>query len=130
VTAVVPALAVQVDAASGVVRAACRSAVDVLRQLDSSAEVGLSGAEVDRRRARYGRNAVSSQRARFWPVLGHHLKSPLLGLLLAAAVASYFVGERSGAVIIGVIVALSVGLGFVNEYRAEKAAETLHSRIR
>ena len=62
-------------------------------------------------------------------MLWHQLRSPLLGLLLAAAVASYFVGERSDAVIIGVIVALSVGLGLVNEYRAEKAAEALHSQI-
>ena len=56
------------------------------------------------------------------PVLWHQLRSPPPGLLLAAAAASYFVGERSDAVIIGVIVGLSVGLGFVNEYRAEKAA--------
>jgi Mg2+-importing ATPase len=63
------------------------------------------------------------------PVLWHQLRSPLLGLLLTAAVASYFVGERSAALIIGVIVALSVGLGFVNEYRAEKAAEALHDQI-
>ena len=69
-------------------------------------------------------------RARLLPVLWHQLRSPLLGLLLAAAIASYFVGERSDAVIIGVIVGLSVGLGFVNEYRAEKAAEALHSQIR
>jgi len=33
-------------------------------------------------------------------------------------------------VIIGVILLASVGLGFVNEYRAEKAAEALHSNIR
>jgi Mg2+-importing ATPase len=64
------------------------------------------------------------------PVLWHQLRSPLLGLLVAAATASYFVGERSDAVIIGGIVAVSVGLGFVNEYRAEKAAEALHSQIR
>src|ERR1019366_3526359 len=57
------------------------------------------------------------------------LRSPLLVLLLTAALASYFVGERSDAVIIGVIVGLSVGLGFVNEYRAEKAAEALHNQI-
>ena len=31
-------------------------------------------------------------------------------------------GERTDAVIIGLIVGASVGLGFVNEYRAEKAA--------
>ncbi len=62
-------------------------------------------------------------------MLWHQLRSPLLGLLLIAAVASYFVGEKSDAVIIGVIVGLSVGLGFVNEYRAERAAEALHDQI-
>ena len=51
-------------------------------------------------------------------------------LLLAAALASYFVGEGTDAVIIAVIVVLSVGLGFANEYRAEKAAEALHTQIR
>ena len=62
-------------------------------------------------------------------MLWHQLRSPLLALLLIAAVASYFVGEKSDAVIIGVIVGLSVGLGFVNEYRAERAAEALHDQI-
>ncbi|MEV8563363.1 cation-transporting P-type ATPase [Streptomyces sp. NPDC051917] len=79
---------------------------------------------------RWGPNAVHSHRARAWLVLWHQVRSPLLGLLLAAAVVSYFVGERSDAMIIGVIVALSVGLGFVNEYRAEKTAQSLHAKIR
>ncbi len=90
---------------------------------------GLSAQEAARRLTRYGPNAVVTHRARLLLVLWHQLRSPLLGLLLAAAVASYFVGERNDAVIIGVIVALSVGLGFVNQYRAEKAAEGLHSQI-
>ena len=34
------------------------------------------------------------------------------------------------AVIIGIILAASIGLGFVNEYRAERATEALHSRVR
>jgi P-type Mg2+ transporter len=113
----------------GIAAAAVRSGHDVLRELDSSVDKGLSGDEVVRRQARYGPNAVSSHRARLLPVLWHQLRSPLLGLLLAAALVSYVVGEQGSAVIVGVIVGLSVALGFVNEYRAEKAAEALNSEI-
>ena len=111
------------------VSAAALTAAEVLHELGVTVGAGLSSAEVARRQADSGPNAVSSHRARLFPVLWHQVRSPLLGLLLVAAVASYFVGERSDAVIIGVIIALSVGLGFVNEYRAEKAAEALHSQI-
>jgi Mg2+-importing ATPase len=46
------------------------------------------------------------------------------------ALASAFLGQGSDAVIIGVILAASVGLGFVNEYKAAKTAEALHSSVR
>jgi P-type Mg2+ transporter len=117
------------EAPTWIMSAACATGPDVLAGLDMTAD-GLSSEEAARRLARWGPNAVSSHRARFWPVLWHQLRSPLLALLLVAAVASYFTGERSDAMIIGVIVGMSVGLGFVNEYRAEKAAEALHSQIR
>ena len=109
--------------------AATKNASDVLLEFGTSPTGGLANDEVVRRQSQWGPNAVSTHRARLLPVLWHQLRSPLLALLLVAAVASYFVGERSDAVIIGVIVAMSVGLGFVNEYRAEKAAEALHSQI-
>jgi Mg2+-importing ATPase len=113
-----------------VVGAATRSIAEVQRELAVPAKTGLPGPDIAQRQARYGPNAVASHRARPLPVLWHQIRSPLLGLLMAAAIASYLVGERSDAVIIGVIVAVSVGLGFVNEYRAEKAAEALHAQIR
>jgi Mg2+-importing ATPase len=101
----------------------------VLASLGTPPE-GLTDDDVARRRQRFGANAVSSHRARLLPVLWHQLRSPLLGLLLAAAALSYFVGQGSDAVIIGVIVGASLVLGFANEYRAEKAAEALHSQIK
>ncbi|MGW7522553.1 magnesium-translocating P-type ATPase [Streptomyces sp. NPDC054783] len=123
VTTVRPAVAGR--AAAAAVRPTC----EVLREAEVT-DAGLSSAEAARRLKRWGPNAVHSHRARAWLVLWHQLRSPLLGLLLAAAVVSYFVGERSDALIIGVIVTLSVGLGFVNEYRAEKTAQSLHAKIR
>jgi len=91
---------------------------------------GLDSAEVSARTERFGPNAVRSHRAGAWSVLARQLRSPLLWLLLSAAVVSGVVGEALDAVVIGLIVAASVGLGFVNEFRAERAAEAMHSEIR
>ena len=89
---------------SALTTAACAPAEEVLAGLESGPD-GLTAPEAARRRAAYGPNAVATHGARLGSVLGQQLRSPLLGLLVAAATASYFVGERTDAVIIGVIVA-------------------------
>ena len=53
----------------------------------------------------------------------------MLALLAVTAVLSYFLGDSTQALIIGIILLVSVGLGFVNEYRAERATAALHSAI-
>ena len=100
----------------------------VLGWLDSS-EAGLSGGQAAERLARFGPNAIRTHHVSAWAVLGHQFQNAVLILLVVTAVASYFLGDHTDAVIIGVILAASVGLGFVNEYRAEKAAAALHSQV-
>jgi Mg2+-importing ATPase len=109
--------------------AAALASEQVLDALGSRAS-GLTTPEVAERFELFGPNAVRSHHAGVWSVLSRQLQSPLLWLLLAAAAVSALVGEGLDAFIIGVIVAASVGLGFVNEYRAERAAEAMHSEIR
>jgi P-type Mg2+ transporter len=110
--------------------AAAALPADVVLDRLRSGPAGLSNDEAARRLRAVGPNAVRSHRARALPVLLSQLKSPLLVLLAMTALASAFLGQASDAVIIGVILAASVGLGFVNEYKAAKTVEALQSAIR
>ena len=65
-----------------------------------------------------GPNALRSHGPGAIAVLVGQLRNPFLLLLLATAVASAFFGERTDAIIIFLIGGLSVGLGFVSEYRS------------
>ena len=102
---------------------------DVLGKLGSS-DAGLSSAEASRRLGIYGPNVLAAHGVSAWSVLVRQLRSYLLLLLLVAAVVSAVVGDRTEALIIGAIMAMSIGLSFFNEYRSEKAVEELHSEIK
>ena len=93
-------------------------------------EAGLSGGEADKRLAVFGPNVLRSHRVSVLAVLARQLRSYLLLLLVTAAVVSAVVGDRTEALIIGVIIVMSVGLSFLNEFRSEKAVEALHAQIR
>ncbi len=116
-------------AALELAKAASSDVATVLLTLETL-RAGLTSSEALRRLREHGPNAVRSHGARALSVLLRQLKSPLLILLLAAASTALLVGERTGAGIIITIMVLSIGLGFINEYRAERAVEALQSRIR
>ncbi len=69
---------------------------DGLQWLDSSAE-GLTGAEAPARLTRYGPNALRMHRVSALSVRGRQLRSALLGLLVATAVLSFFLGTPPAA---------------------------------
>jgi len=102
---------------------------EVLSRLGSGPD-GLSSDEVAERLGLFGPNALATHRVRSTAVLFRQVRNPILVLLLGAALVSGLTGGGTNAVIIAVIVALSVGLGFFNEYRAEVAMESLRGKIR
>jgi Mg2+-importing ATPase len=100
----------------------------VLERLASAPE-GLTDEEAARRLANLGPNAVRTHRASAGAVLGRQFASPILILLLITAGLSLGLGDATNSIVIGAILLVSVGLGFTNEFRAERASEALHSRV-
>jgi len=98
--------------------------------IDAPSRAGLSAAEAARRLAQVGPNAVHRRRANAARVLGRQFRSPILLLLIITAAVSFLVGDSTNALIIGVILLVSIGLGFANEFRAERAADALHDSVR
>ncbi|PWU30656.1 magnesium-translocating P-type ATPase [Pseudomonas sp. RW407] len=91
---------------------------------------GLSASEARERLARFGPNAFHRLRGR--SMLRQYLsrfRNPLVLILLAASAVSAFSGELVNFTIIATMVLLSVTLDFVQEYRANAAAEKLQQSV-
>jgi len=96
-----------------------------LAQLNSS-ETGLSAKEAEARLAKFGLNEIqAARRISPWEILFEQFKNALILILLGATAISFFLGHGTESIVIAVIVLFAVGLGFVQEYRAERAIEAL-----
>ena len=99
---------------------------EVIKELGSSSNEGLSGAKAKERIERYGLNELTEKNGRSaWKILLSQLKSVMVIILIVASVITAFVGELRDTIVILAIVALNTILGFTQEYRAEKAMAAL-----
>jgi Ca2+-transporting ATPase len=101
------------------------NADDIIRSLQST-RAGLSATEAGSRLRRYGPNQLEG-RKKTPPVLVFlaQFLSPLIYILLIAAVISIVVGHFMDAWVILAVLVLNAVIGFVQETRAEKAMEAL-----
>ena len=98
----------------------------VLAGLGTHATLGLTGAEVLRRRELAGPNALPEPPSRgIAGLFADQFRDVLIYLLLAAAAISVFVGELLEAVVIGVIIVINAIIGVVQAYRADQALAAL-----
>jgi P-type Ca2+ transporter type 2C len=98
---------------------------EVLFKLQTSTN-GLTAAEAAQRLEQYGPNELqAAERVSPWSILAEQFKNVLIIILLVAVVLSIVLGHGIEAVAIAVIVLFAVLLGFVQEYRAERAIEAL-----
>ena len=97
----------------------------VLSRLGSS-PAGLSNAEAARRLQEHGPNEIgTAARSSPWTLLLEQFKNVLIVILLVATAFSAFLGHWVEAIAIAVIVLFAVLLGFIQEYRAERAIDAL-----
>ena len=103
-----------------------RSADQILESLGTSVALGLDTAEVARRLATYGPNSIEEARRRSTlRMLLDQFTDFMVLVLIGAAIISGLLGEPQDTIAIVVIVVLNAALGFVQEYRAERAVAAL-----
>ncbi len=97
---------------------------------DHRSHLGLTSAEAADRRRTHGSNTVG-ERHHFRPIAAFFGKfnSPLLWVILGAAIVSYLTGSKTNAMILVAMTLLSVILDFVNTYRSERAIQSLVDRV-
>jgi len=101
------------------------TAAEVVQELSSSPQ-GLTQELARERLAIYGPNELlSGHKVSAWRVLLDQFKNVLLLILIIATGLSLAAGHGTESIIIAVIVIFAVGLGFYQEYRAERAMEAL-----
>jgi P-type Ca2+ transporter type 2C len=87
---------------------------------------GLTSVEAAKRLLKTGPNEIqAAKRISAWEILLEQFKNILILILLGATAISLFLGHGVESIVIAVIVLFAVLLGFVQEYRAERAIEAL-----
>ena len=98
---------------------------DSFKRFESSPN-GLSSDEAAKRLEQFGPNELQAQaHVSGWAILADQFKNVLIVILLLATALSAFLGHGVEAIAITVIVLFAVILGFIQEFRAERAIEAL-----
>jgi Ca2+-transporting ATPase len=102
---------------------------EVSKDLGASNE-GLTNQEAERRLVEFGPNELKAEKqVSQLQIFFGQFKSILIIILIFATIFSAVLGEIIDAIIILAIVIASAGLGFFQEYRAEKALEALKKML-
>ena len=105
-------------------------ATAVVAELNADVQRGITPADAQSRLVQHGPNELTNEeKASAWELFFNQFKNILIVILIVATVLSAFVGEYIDAVIILVIIVFCAVLGFVQEYRAERALEALKGML-
>jgi len=101
---------------------------EVIKHFETNLKAGLSSNQATERLKTFGPNSIKEAKAKSpFIIIFQQFLSPLMYILLVAAIASLFIGEAKDAIVISIAVIINVVIGFIQEWKAEKAATALKS---
>lgn len=102
---------------------------EVLHSLDSSEE-GLTHGQASERIKQHGLNTIRNKQTGIGKLLWRQIGgNPLVIILAVATIISYVMGQHTSAYYIFAMILLSAGLGFWNEFAAERTVRDLLKRV-
>jgi P-type Ca2+ transporter type 2C len=100
--------------------------IEEIYQILETGQFGLSETEAEKRRERYGLNAISKGKKRtLLKKIWEQLNNIMFLVLTVAAIIALFAGDTKSTVIIAIVVVMNTILGIIQEGKAEKAMEAL-----
>lgn len=97
----------------------------------STSEAGLPQAEVERRQQEYGPNVLPEKGPTpVWRIVLRQFISPLIYILVAAAVVSALIGDLKDAAFIAAVLMLNAIIGAYQEWQAEQSSHALKKLLR
>jgi len=103
---------------------------DTYRRLRSTPQ-GLSPVQAEERLREFGSNILPGKRPpTVLQVMLHQFKSPLIYILLVAALVAIAMGDTKDALFIFTVLLLNASIGAVQEWRAEQSAQALQNLLK
>lgn len=95
-----------------------------------SCENGLTNDEAKNRISQYGENKITKKKEyKILKIILNQINSPLIYILIFAAIISFIAHSKLDAYVIGIIVLINTTIGFFQQYKAENAIQKLSNLI-
>ena len=101
-----------------------------IAELLNSTPSGIGNSIASERLSEYGKNEIEDTKKKtVWQIILHQLTDFMILILIVVAIISGFLGDLTDTFIILAIIIINATVGFIQEYRSEKAMEALKNMV-
>ena len=101
-----------------------------IAELLNSTPTGIDNSIASERLTEYGKNKIEDTKKKtVWQIMLHQLSDFMILILIVVAIVSGFLGDLTDTFIILAIIIINATVGFIQEYRSEKAMQALKNMV-